>query len=306
MGLMMNPVTGRGAIDLSSLTATAPPPAAPPGAYVVELDDASFDATVRKSLQHPIVIEFYSPRAPEQQSLSADLAALADEAAGRWLLARVNVDTARQVAAALQVQAVPTVVGVIQGQLVPLWQGTLAKADAAAYIAELSKLAVQYGVVGRVAAPAPTAPADADEADAGPLFDPKYAAAYEAMESEDYAAAAEEFGKLLAADPHDAGAKAGVAQAGLYARAAVLDPGAVGNRLDADPDDLDAILAAADVELATGNPERAFARLVEAVRNTTGAQRDTVRKRLLQLFDTLPSADPAVLKARRDLATALF
>ncbi len=300
---MTNPAAGRGAIDLSTLAAQAPAAAAAPGAYVVEVDDASFDATVRKSLQYPVVIEFHSPRAPEQASLSRDLAELADEAAGRWLLARVNVDTARQVAAALQVQAVPTVVGLIQGQLVPLWQGTLAKPDAAAYIAELLKVAVQYGVVGRVPGTGPASPAtDAAE----PELDPKYSAAYDAMEREDYPAAAAEYAKVLAAHPNDAEAKAGVAQAGLFDRATKLDPATVGAELVADPADLAAILDAADIELATGSPEKAFARLVEAVRNTAGPERDTVRKRLLELFDTLPANDPDVLKARRALATALF
>lgn len=300
---MTNPVAGRGAIDLSQLAAPRAQSAAP-GAYVVELDDASFEATIRKSVQFPVVVEFYSPRAPEQEALSRDLAALADEAAGKWLLARVNVDVARQVAAALQVQAVPTVVGLIQGQLVPLWQGTLPKADAAAYIGELLKVAAQYGVLGRVTPAASSAPSaqDVDE----PVIDPKYTPAYDAMEREDYDGAVAEFAKLLEANPADTEAKIGAAQAGLFARASKLHPDAVMARLADAPDDIPTILEAADLELGTGEIEAAFARLVQAVRDTSGPERDTVRKRLLELFDTLPANDPAVLKARRDLATALF
>ncbi len=301
---MTNPVAGRGAIDLSKLAA-APSQSAAPGAYVVELDDASFEATIRKSVQYPVVVEFWSPRAPDQQALSQDLAALSDEAGGKWLLARVNVDIARQVAAALQVQAVPTVVGLIQGQLVPLWQGTLSKADAAAYITELLKVAAQYGVLGRVT-PTGGAGASGAEETAEPILDPKYAAAYEAMEREDYDGALAEFGRLLAANANDPEAKIGVAQAGLFSRATKIDPTTVAAALNAEPDDVAATLVAADIEIATGAPEKAFARLVDAVRNTSGAERDTVRKRLLELFDTLPPNDPAVLKARRDLATALF
>ncbi len=300
---MTHPVAGRGAIDLSQLASPSQPGAAP-GAYVVEVDDASFDATVRLSLLHPVVLEFYSPRAPEQQALSSDLAALADEGAGRWLLARVNVDTARQVAAAVQVQAVPTVVGLVQGQVVPLWQGTLSKEEAAVYIAELLKLAAQYGVMGRVSPQGPAAAAAPSDEET-PL-DPKYAAAYEAMEREDYAGAEAEFKKLLEANPNDADAKVGAAQAGLFVRAAELHPDAVMSRLRDTPDDLDTILEVADYELATGEIDAAFARLVQAVRDTSGPERDTARKRLLELFDTLPSNDPSVLKARRNLATALF
>ena len=77
-------------------------------------------------------------------------------------------------------------------------------------------------------------------------------------------------------------------------------------RLAANPDDLDAILAMADVEAATGALEAAFARLVAAVRSHAGDERDIVRKRLLELYDTCDPTDSAVLWSRRELASALF
>ena len=42
------------------------------------------------------------------------------------------------------------------------------------------------------------------------------------------------------------------------------------------------------------------------IRETSGAERETVRLRLLELFEIVGPADPAVLKARRDLMSALF
>ena len=67
-------------------------------------------------MRHPVVIEFYSPRA-NADALSADLKSLANAAAGRWLLVRLNVDAAPRIAQALGIQAVPMVVGVLSGQL---------------------------------------------------------------------------------------------------------------------------------------------------------------------------------------------
>ncbi len=290
----------RGAIDLSTLGTQ---PQSPAGRYVVEVDAASFDQTMQGSLRYPIVIEFYSPRAPEAAAVSADLAALATEGEGRWLLARVNVDTAAQIAQALQVQAVPTVVGVVSGQLVPLWQGTLSKAEAGAYISELLRLAAQHGVVGRAQPVAGSeAAAGADE----PAVDPKYAAAYDAMEQEQYGTAVAEFEKILATTPGDAEATAGRAMARMFTRVTSADPQAVLTSLQTSPDDLDSILAAADIEAASGSPERAFQRLLSVIRERSGDERNTARLRLLELFDAFGPADPAVLRARRDLATALF
>jgi putative thioredoxin len=299
-GLMTQPHSLRGAIDLSSLGA----PAAPVGSFVTEVDDASFDAAMQGSARYPILIEFYSPRAPEQQRLSEDLAALTNEAAGRWLLVRLNVDTNAPLAAELQIKAVPTVAGVVGGQLVPLWQGTLAKGEAKARIDELLHMAAKNGVVGK--AQPVVAPAAASGDDGEVAMDPRYAAAYASMEREDYAAARQEFETILAATPSDAVAKAGLAQSGLLSRVTTSNPQGAVERFAANPDDLDAILAMADLEAATGALEAAFARLVAAVRSHAGEERDIVRKRVLELYDTCEPTDPTVLRSRRELASALF
>jgi putative thioredoxin len=303
MALMTQPHSLRGAIDLSSLAAP-PAPTAPAGSYVTEVDDTSFDAAMQGSARYPILIEFYSPRAPEQEQLSAALAALTNEAAGRWLLVRINVDTSRSLAAELQITAVPTVAGVVGGQLVPLWQGTLEKDEAKLRIEELLRAALQHGVVGRAQPVAPSAAAAEREGEAG--MDPRYVAAYDAMEREDYLAAQEEFSTILAAAPSDAVAKAGRAQSALLHRVTSSNPQGAVDKLAADPDDLQAILAMADLEAATGKIEAAFARLISAVRGRVGDDKDVVRKRLLELYDSCDPTDPAVLRSRRELASALF
>ena len=286
-----------GAIDLSALK---PAPPAPAGAvWWVEADDRTFESHLALSMQHPLVVEFWSPRAPNGAQLSADLKALANEAAGAYLLVRVNVDEAPTVAQALQVTAVPMVVGVVAGQLAPMFQGTTEKAQAKAVIDQLVTLAQQNGLAGR-AQPIITDAAAA----AGP--DPRFEAADAALERGDYAAAVTEFDKLLAANPADAEASAGKAQAGLMVRLQGADPAALQSAADADPADVDAQMALADLEVATGRLEPAFARLIEAVRLTSGAVRDRARTRLLELFETVGGTEPAVLKARRDLMSALF
>jgi putative thioredoxin len=303
-----------GAVDLSQLAQRAKqaggaPGAAPAGtgSYVVEATEQTFEAeAIRKSVKHPVVVELYSPRVATGQRLSDALAALAAESAGRFLLVRVNVDVAPGIVQALGLQAVPTVIAVINGQIAPLFQGVLNKEQAGAYIEQLLKAAVANGIVGRAepvvaggsAAEAATEPEE-------PVSDPRFAAADEALAKGDFAAAAAEFDKLLQANPNDAEAKAGKAQAGLLARASVLDPRAAVARAATSTELIDQ-LAAADAEMVTGQAEAAFARLIEVVRRSSGEDRNTARVRLLELFETLGSGDPRVLKARRDLMAALF
>lgn len=290
-------------MDLSGLAAAAKTTDTPGGSYVIDADDRTIEAVLARSMQHPVVIEFTSPKANAQQ-LSADLAALAQEGAGRWLLARVDVDAAPATVRALQIQAVPLVVGVLGGQLVPLFQGTKSRAEVAPLVDQLVQAAVANGIVGRVQ---PTEAPDAAGAAAAPAApDPRFEAADAAMVAGDYATAVAEFEKILAATPGDAEARAGKAGAELLVRLGAADPDLVVARARAHPDDVDAQLDAADLELAGGAPAAAFARLIEVVRATAGADRDRARVRLLELFETVGATDPAVVRARRDLTSALF
>ena len=297
MGPMTSVPFRGGAIDLSALKPTPPAPAG--ATWVVDADDRSFESYLALSMQHPLVVEFWSARSPGSEQMSADLTTLANEAAGAYLLVRVNVDEAPTIAQALQVTAVPMVVGVVAGQLAPLFQGTTDKARAKAVIDQLITLARQNGLSGR-AQPIVSEAA----AEAGP--DPRFEAADAALERGDFAAAVTEFDKLLMATPADAEASAGKAQASLMVRLQGANPADVQAKADADPGDVDAQMALADLEIASGNLEPAFARLVEAVRLTTGDDREKARTRLLELFETVGNTDPAVLIARRNLMSALF
>jgi len=299
-----------GAVDLSQLTQRAKQaaatqenrPRAAGGSYVVEVTEQSFEAeTIRKSVKHPVVVELYSPRVATGQQLSDALIDIANASDGKFLLARLNVDAAPGIVQALGLQAVPTVIALINGQLAPLFQGVLPKEQVEATIDQLLKTAVANGMVGR-AQPVGSEPAAAEPE---PQVDPRFAAADAALERGDFTAAREEFDKLLQANPNDVEAAAGKAQAGLFARAAVLDPQATLAAPNGS-DDLDSQLAAADVEMISGEVEAAFARLIGLVKRSSGEDRNQARVRLLELFETLGNTDPRVLKARSDLMAALF
>lgn len=294
-----------GAIDLSQLAAQAQAGSAAGdgGSYVVEVTEGTFDGEViRPSLKYPVVVELYSPRVNTGQQLSDALAALAAEASGKFRLARLNVDAAPQIVQALQLQAVPTVIGVIGGQLAPLFQGVLTKEQVKPYVDELIKAAVANGIVGRADPVAGQAAGDAAEEAA----DPRFEAADAALARGDFTAAREEFEKLLAAAPNDPEALAGRAQAGLLERVSRYDPNVVLAAAAAPGASLQVQLDAADVELAQGDADAAFNRLLALIRTAAGDERERARVRLLELFETLGNTDERVLKARRGLMTALF
>jgi putative thioredoxin len=300
-----------GAVDLSALKQKAQQAAGTGqgggGSYIVEVTEQTFEAeTIRRSVKHPVVVELYSPRVPTGQQLSDILAEIANSSDGKFLLARINVDTAPGIVQALGLQAVPTVIALIGGQVAPLFQGVLPADQVRAAIDQLLKAAVANGIVGRAEPTGGPPPADTEEEEEEePAADPRFAAADEALARGDFTAAVTEFDKLLAANPGDTEAQAGKAQAALFVRATRFDPEIVLAAARAD-DGVGVQLDAADVEMVRGQVEAAFDRLIGLIKTKTGEERNQVRVRLLELFETVGNADPRVLKARRDLMTALF
>ena len=294
----------RGAVDLSSLgRAAAPAPggqqAADGTAAVVDVTEATFGQLVEQSATVPVVVALWASWSEVSQTVTTDLVALADELGGRFLLARVDADANPRIAQAFGAQSVPAVVAVLRGQPVPLFQGAAAKEDVRALLGQLLQAAEQAGVTGQVETGA--APAEPEE----PPLPPLHQEAYDAIDRGDLAAALDAYTRAMAEDPRDEEAKAGLAQVGLMQRTVALDVAAVTAAAQAG-DDVEAQLAMADLELLAGRVDEAFARLVGLVRRTAAEEREEARVRLVDLFTVVGDGDPRVLRARRDLASALY
>ncbi|HEX6888586.1 MAG TPA: tetratricopeptide repeat protein [Candidatus Nanopelagicales bacterium] len=309
----MSSIPAYGAVDLGALAAArqaqeqaqqraqarAADPSAP--AVVLDVTDASFQADVlEQSMVVPVVLDLWATWCGPCKTLSPILERLADEYAGRWILAKVDVDANPGIAQAFQVQSIPSVFAVIGGRPLPLFQGALPEQQVRAYLEELLKVAASAGVTG-AAAGAPEEGSD-QEAPA----DPRMEAAYDAIEAGDWAAARAAYQEILDQAPADPVAKAGLALVGVFERVSGMDHAATLAAADAAPDDLEAQERAADVLVLDGRPVEAFARLTGAIRYTSGADRDRLRTHLLDLFEVVGPDDPSVTRARIDLANALF
>jgi putative thioredoxin len=302
----------RGAVDLAALTRPATPPPGSPGGlpmagtYVVDVDEAGFGALVNSSTEHPVVVLLWASWSEVSIALARDLGTLADEFAGKFLLARIDAEANPQVAAAFQVsvQAVPAVVAVIAGQPLPLFQGQHPVEQMRGLLDQVIAAAAANGVTGTVGTPAPTSeePPEPEE----PPLPPLHQAAYDAIERDDLAAAAEAYAQALRENPRDGMARAGLAQVNLLVRTGGADQVAARATAAADTRDVAAQLLVADLDVLGGNVDDAFTRLVDLVRVTAGEDREAVRLRLIDLFEVVGSDDPRVGPARRALASALY
>jgi putative thioredoxin len=337
---MAQPPTPRiptaGAVDLSGLKARATRPSPPVGSaagpapvgsalgvtpehagavpaaqhqggnpWVVEVTEENFGPEVMTaSMTVPVVIDFWAGWCQPCKQLGPILEKLALEYEGRFILATVDTDANQRLAQEIGIQSLPTVLAVVGQQPVPLFQGAIPEAQVRQYLDELLRVSAMNGITGRAAprtgGAAPAAPAAPAEEQ---LPHPE---AYQAMVDGDLDAAEAGFSAALAERPNDADAAEGLARVGLLRRISGVDPDVVLKAAEDAPGDVAAQLLAADVEVASGAPETAFARLVALVRVTAGDDRDAVREHLLSLFKVIGPEDPRVATARRALASALF
>lgn len=306
-----------GAIDLSALAAPRPSPASGPTAvvpdgasWVFEVSDANFPQLVMElSNRVPVVIDFWAAWHEPCNELSPLLEQVVNSFAGRMVLATVDVDANPQLVQAFRVQSPASVNVVWQGQVVPGFQGALPQEQIRRVLDQL------LAVTGATMTVPPLGIEPTGEQVSEPTpppSDPRLEAAFDAVESGDWEVARQAYQSVLNDIPADAMAKAGLAQVGLLERLDKL-PGipeqvlAVAERLEPDsPAYLQANLDAADVLVADGRGEEAFARLIAVIKTLVNPEREHVRTRMLELFEVFGPDDPAVVASRRRLANALY
>lgn len=264
-------------------------------ALAFEVNEQSFEAAARLSMEVPVVLVLFSGSQPDSQQILPTMKTIVEEQEGRTVLGLIDVDTSPAIQQAFQAQSVPTVVAVIKGQPVPLFQGAQPEAQIRQLFNQIAGAASQAGLYK-------TAWVKGSPAQAGP----RHPEALEALEAGDLDRAEEVYRAALSESPADSEAKEGVARVGLLRRTRYKDLTAVRQAAADNPKDVDAALECADLDVAGGHVEDAFTRLITLISTTAGDDREKLRVRLLELFEAVGAEDPRVVKARGRLMRALF
>lgn len=310
------PANLRGAVDLSALVhrderrADAAPggdaAGRAPGGVVVATDDQGFGQVLELSRTVPVVVALWASWSEQSVQLVETLERLVRARAGRLVLAAADADQSPQLVQALQARAIPTLVALVGGQPVPLFEGVQPDDVIEQVFDQLLEIAERNGVNGRVPADDETAePVEAEEPVEAPL-PPLHQEAFDAISRGDFAAAASAYRTAIAQDPRDDLAVAGLAQANLLGRLQGKTLDEIRNRAASAPEDLDAQLDVADLDLSGGHVDDAFARLLDLFPKQDPDGKNTVRERLLELFQVVGVEDPRVTAARRRLAMLLY
>ncbi|WJY97375.1 tetratricopeptide repeat protein [Corynebacterium fournieri] len=276
---MTNPQFTGGAIDLGALADRKEQT----GGFepFITVDEAGIEQQViQRSMQIPVVLLIGTPRSPDSESLKAQFEKLA---AGQraFMVGYVDADATPQIAQAMGVRVLPTVLALAGGRPVANFEGNQPADELEQWVGALVS---QVG---------PQLQGLSEEADAPePAEDPRLDQATEALNAGDFDRATAVYDEILADDPSNAEIKQAKATVAVLKR--VQGQG--------EPeDDVEKQLFAADQEFVAGDPEAAFDRLLALVKAEPRA-----KERLLELLTLLEPGDPRVIAARTRLASALF
>jgi len=309
-----------GAVDLEALKhqVKAEPgqaggaPAA--GGYVIDTTENTFQAMVQTSATFPILLLLWVPTDDRLFSMARALGDAVNGLNGQIQLSRIDIATNPSIAQALQVQGAPALFALISGRPMPLLQGLPGddelKQLTDEVIPKIIQAAAQSGVNG-------TAPYSGDpDSDAAAStgatgadteqVPPEHAEAHRLAEEGDYAGAAAEYARVMESDPSDALAAREHAKALLLARSGSADVREVRAAAAAAPDDVEAQLAVADIDMIGGQIQDAFDRLLDFLAAGHKGDLEAVRQRLLEYFTIPEPTDPRLARARRRLATLMY
>lgn len=297
-------------VDASAGQAGGAPAA---GGYVIDTDENTFQSMVQTSATFPILLLLWVPTDDRCFDIARKLGDAVNKLEGKIQLSRIDIAKNPTIAQALQAQGAPALYGLIGGRPMPILQGVPGAAEmeqvTETLIPQLIQMAAQAGVTGT----APYIQGEGSETENGEgaadaaanQIPPAHEKAHRLATEGDYAGAAAEYAQLMEADANDVLAAREHAKALLLARSANADVRMVRAAAADAPDDVEAQLAVADIDMIGGQIEDAFNRLLDFLAGHK-ADVEPVRKRLLEYFAIPDAKDARVARARRRLATLMY
>jgi putative thioredoxin len=282
-------------------------------AYIIDVTDQTFATDViERSKRVPVVVDFWAEWCGPCRMLGPVLERLAQEFQGKFILAKVDVDSNPNVARQYRVQGIPAVKAFINGQLFNEFTGALPEPQVRKFLDGLlpseADLLARQGYEWELS----DQPAMAEE---------HYKAAL-AKEADHYPAKVSLGRVLLTQGKIDEGlamlesipegiqerkiAEALIASAQFQRHATGQNEADLRAKIEADPKDIASRYALASLLAAEGRYSEALEAFLEVVRRNRQYEDDGARKAMLALFTILGEDDPLTRQFRQQLANALF
>ena len=97
--------------------------------FFVELNEQNLTETLQRSVETPLVINFYAPSHKESADFAKVLQRVAEQHQGQFILGLVNCETEQMIAAQFRIQALPTTYLFKEAQAIDAFPGALDEAS---------------------------------------------------------------------------------------------------------------------------------------------------------------------------------
>ena len=301
--------------------ATATPAAAPAADLIKETTTANFARDVLEASRHqPVLVDFWAPWCGPCKQLTPVIEKVVTEAQGRVRLVKMNIDDHPSIAGQLGIQSIPAVIAFSGGRPVDGFMGAVPESQIRQFIDKVAGPMVddQAAEIEAALAEAKTLFDQGDLENAAGLFgavlqaDPENATAVAGLANAMIAAGdPQQARELLSSLPEELGKDSGIAaivkKLDQIEEARKLgDPNALEQALAANPDDHAARIKLAKIRNVEGDRVAAADHLLYVMKRDRTFEDDGARRELLQFFDVWGPMDPATLQARRKLSSILF
>ena len=282
--------------------------------HVFDATAQNFEAEVlQRSLQTPVLIDFWADWCQPCKTLGPILEKLAEEFGGAFRLAKVDVEAEQELGAAFQIRSIPTVVLVKDGQLVDGFQGALPEGQLREFLkhhgiepgaaAPVEEEAAEPAAVDPQAEVARLREALAAEPDKGELKLDLALALLQAGVADEAERLLDALPANLATDDRAVRARAHLGFATLLKDAPSVD--ALQAAIDADAGDLRARHLLGVRHLVAGRSEEGLEQFIEMLRRDRAFDDGLPRKALIDAFRVIEDED-LVGRYRRKMSALLL
>ncbi|WP_127476273.1 thioredoxin [Sulfurivermis fontis] len=281
-------------------------------AHIIEVTAENFAAVVDRSMQVPVLVDFWAAWCQPCKALLPIVEKLAAEYQGRFLLAKVNIDEQQALANQFGVRSVPTVKLIRDGRIVDEFSGALPESQVRAFLDKhMEQPADKYLAAAEQAwQSGDTVQAEAILRQVMREIPEDRRAQLMLAELLAIGGNTDEASQLLASLPADVALspQAEALRARLSFTAAATgapDIDTLQQMLTANPQDSQARYQLAARLVLAGDPEGALEQLLELLRRDRSWGDDAGRKGMLQIFDLLGGQGDLVNRYRRLMFTAM-